>query len=174
MALDHPDRVTKLAVLDIVPAADAFNDVDLEFALSYWHWLFLAQPAPLPERIIAAAPDAFFYRQRNASWLHPEALADYIRCTNNPETIHAMCEDYRAGVTCDLELDRADRGNVRIKCPVLALWGKRGNLEKRHDVLETWRAWGDDVTGQGLDCGHSLPEESPDETTEALQTFLRD
>lgn len=173
MALDFPDRVSKLAVLDIVPAADAFSHVDLDFALGYWHWLFLAQPAPLPERIIAAAPDAFFYRQRNAPWLDPEALAEYVRFTDDPETIHAMCEDYRAGVSCDLQLDNADRGKLRIQCPVLALWGKKGNLEKRHDVLATWRVWANQVSGRGLDCGHSLPEESPGETYEELKSFFR-
>ena len=174
LALDHPERVTKLATLDIVPTGDAFHSVDMQFGLGYWHWFFLAQPYPLPEHMIEGAIDTYFFRQRNAPWLDPAALADYLRSVEDPETIHAMCEDYRAGASYDFELDEADRGKRRIACPMLALWGKRGQLEKRYDVLEVWRGWADDVSGGGIDCGHYLPEEAPAETHAALRDFFKD
>ena len=174
LALDHPERVTKLATLDIVPTGDAFRSVDMQFGLGYWHWFFLAQPYPLPEHMIEGAIDTYFFRQRNAPWLDPAALADYLRSVEDPETIHAMCEDYRAGASYDFELDEADRGKRRIACPMLALWGKRGQLEKRYDVLEVWRGWADDVSGGGIDCGHYLPEEAPAETHAALRDFFKD
>ena len=173
LVLDHPDRVTKLAVLDIVPTGDALRSVDLDFAVGYWHWFFLAQPYPLPEKMIEAAVDIYLFRQRSAPWLDPEALAEYLRCGSKPETIHATCEDYRAGATYDFQLDEADRDKVRILCPTLALWGKRGQLEKRYDVLQVWRGWAYDVRGAGLDCGHYLPEEAPIETHAALRDFFR-
>src|SRR5205823_13570272 len=102
MALDHPQRVLKLAVLDIVPTFEAFRRADMAFGLAYWHWFFLAQAHPLPERMIEADPDAYFFRQRDAAWLHPEARADYLRCARDPASIHAMCEHYRAGAPFDL------------------------------------------------------------------------
>ena len=139
LALDHPELVTKLAVLDIIPTGEAFRRADMAFGLGYWHWFFLAQPAPLPERLIGADPDAYYFRERDLPWLDSEALEDYLRCVRNPETIHAMCEDYRAGASYDFHLDEADRGKRRIACPVLALWGRRGKLEDWYDVLAIWR-----------------------------------
>jgi haloacetate dehalogenase len=171
MALDHPDRVLKLAVLDIVPTGETFRRADMAFGLGYWHWFFLAQPYDLPERMIGANPDNYYFRQREL--FAPEALADYLRCVHDPATIHAMCEDYRAGATFDFELDEADRGRHRIACPVLALWGSRGRLEEWYDVLAIWRDWADDVQGRAIDCGHYLPEEAPEETHADLSTFFR-
>jgi haloacetate dehalogenase len=171
LALDHPDRVEKLAVLDIVPTADMWRRVDMEFGMVDWHWFFLAQQAPFPEEVIGAAPDRYYFRG-NRSRFHPEALEDYLRCVGNPDTIHAMCEDYRAGATIDFELDEADRGKRRIACPVLALWAGRDELGRWFDVLEVWRQWADDVRGRPLDCGHFLAEEAPDETYEALRDFF--
>src|SRR3954453_2974360 len=123
MALDHPERVTKLAVLDIIPTGEAYRRADMAFGLGYWHWFFLAQPAPLPENLIGGNPENYYFRGDRSSFA-PEALADYLRCTSDPATIHAMCEDYRAGATFDFQLDEADRGSRRIACPVLALWGR--------------------------------------------------
>jgi len=175
LALDHPERVLKLAVLDIVPTGDAFRRADMAFGLGFWHWFFLAQPYDLPERLIGADPDYFFLRARHPAsepFFAPEALEDYVRCFCNPETIHAICEDYRAAATADFADDEADRGRKRITCPVLALWSRRGDLEAWYDVLAIWRDWADDVRGRALDCGHYLAEEAPDETYSELRAFF--
>jgi haloacetate dehalogenase len=174
LALDHPERVRKLAVLDIVPTWEAFRRTDMAFAMGYWHWFFLAQPAPFPENVILADPDQYYFRQsRNArETFDPEALADYLACVHDPETVHAMCEDYRAGATIDFALDEADFGAKKITSPLLALWGGRGSIDRWYDVLDVWRDWAVDVRGHALDCGHYLAEEAPDETYEALRSFF--
>jgi haloacetate dehalogenase len=176
LALDYPERVERLAVLDIIPTGEAFRRADARFGLAYWHWFFLAQPDGLPERMITADPDAFYFRQHYQAreLFVPAALEDYLRCARRPETIHAMCEDYRAGATYDFELDEADRAaSKRITCPVLVLWGGRGKLPELYDdVLEIWCGWADDVRGRALDCGHFLPEEAPEETLAELLLFF--
>jgi len=175
LALDRPECVERLAVLDIVPTGEVFRRADARLGLAYWHWFFLAQPDGLPEAMIGADPDAFYFRQRYQArdLFASEALDDYLRCARRPETIHAMCEDYRAGATFDFALDEADRGSKRIACPVLVLWGGRGRLPELYDdVLDIWRAWADDVRGRALDCGHFLPEEAPAETLSELRRFF--
>ena len=175
LALDYPERVLKLAVLDIVPTGEAFRRADMAFGLGFWHWFFLAQPYDLPERLIGADPDYFFLRARHPTsepFFAPEAQEDYVRCFRNPETIHAICEDYRAAATADFVDDEADRGKRRIACPVLALWSRRGDLEAWYDVPAIWRGWADDVRGRALDCGHYLAEEAPDETYSELRAFF--
>ena len=171
MALDHPERILKLAMLDIVPTGEAFRRADMAFGLGFWHWFFLAQPSPLPERLIEANPDNFYFRHGRDLYA-PEALADYLQSVHDPDTIHAMCEDYRAGATIDFALDEADRGKRRITCPVLVLWSRQGELEQWYDVLAIWREWADDVQGRGLDCGHYLAEELPEETARQLHHFF--
>jgi haloacetate dehalogenase len=173
LALDHPERVLKLAVLDIVPTGDAFRRANMAFGLTFWMWFFLAQPAPLPERLIGADPDAFYLRLLEGAreTADPEALADYLEHLRDPATIHAMCEGYRAAATLDWALDEAERGRRRIACPVLALWA-REPLDAWHDVLAVWREWADDVRGRVFDCGHYLPEEAPDETYAELRAFF--
>jgi haloacetate dehalogenase len=171
LALDHPERVERLAVLDIVPTADMWHRVDMEFGLVDWHWFFLAQPAPFPEEVIGSNPEAYYFHG-DRSRFDPEALEDYLSCVRDPETIHGMCEDYRAGATIDFELDEADRGKRSIECPVLALWSGREELGRWFDVLDVWRQWADDVRGRALDCGHFLAEEAPGETYEELRTFF--
>jgi haloacetate dehalogenase len=177
MTLDHPDRVSRLAVLDIVPTLKAFTEVDQAKATGYYHWFFLIQPYDLPERLIGSDP-GFFLRWCLKSWgggldfFDPEALAHYERCFADPATIHASCEDYRAAATIDLEHDRADLER-RIDCPVLALWGSRGRIDAWFDVLETWRERAREVSGRALDAGHFLAEERPDEVSQALLAFLR-
>jgi len=175
LALDEPASVDRLAVLDIVPTSDVFRLADMKFGLAYWHWFFLAQPDGLPERMIGADPDAFYFSQRYQArdLFEPAALDDYLRCARRPETIHAMCEDYRAGATIDFALDEADRGARRIECPVLVLWGGRGKLPELYDdVLSIWRGWANDVRGRALDCGHYLAEEAPAETLRELLSFF--
>lgn len=171
LALDFPEAVTKLAVLDIIPTGEALRRTNQEFALGFWHWFFLAQPFDLPERLIGQNPENFYFRG-DRSLFHPEALADYLRCIQQPGTIHAMCEDYRAGVSIDFQLDETDRGMKKIECPVLALWSNQGELPEWYDVLSVWRDWADNVDGHGIDCGHYLAEEAPEETYEALHNFL--
>jgi haloacetate dehalogenase len=173
MALDHPQRIRKLAVLDIIPTLEAFRHADKAFGLGYWHWFFLAQPYPFPERLIGADPDWYYWdRYADRGFFAPEALDDYRRCTRNPETIHAMCEDYRAGATYDCDADEADFGTRRIACPVLALWGRNGALEQWYPVPAVWRDWADNVQGHAIDCGHYLAEEAPDATYAALHSFF--
>jgi haloacetate dehalogenase len=175
MALDHPGRVTRLAVLDIVPTADMWRYAEVSgkaFGLVDWHWYFLAQPAPRPERIIGADPAAYYFAG-DTSRFDAEALADYRAAVADPDTVHAMCEDYRAGATIDDDLDEEDRdAGRRIACPVLALWSARDELPTWFDVLETWGGWADDVRGHGIDAGHFLAEEAPDEVARALLDFL--
>jgi haloacetate dehalogenase len=152
-------------------AGEMFRRTDMAFGMSYWHWFFLAQPFDLPERMIGANPDNYYLPNRNL--FDPEALADYLRCVRDPETIHAMCEDYRAGATYDFALDEADfAAGRKIVCPLLALWGSRGPIATRYDFLGIWRDWADDVQGHAVDSGHYLAEEAPDETYAALHTFF--
>jgi haloacetate dehalogenase len=173
MALDHPEAVTKLAVLDIIPTGEHFRRTDMRFALAYWHWFFLAQPYPLPEQMIGADPDWYCLRGRRHLF-DPEALAEYLRCFRNPETRHAICEDYRAGATVDCDHDEADRrAGRRIACPVLALWGAHAKLQSWYDTLAVWRDWANDVRGRALPCGHYLAEELPEETANELLAFFR-
>jgi haloacetate dehalogenase len=177
MALDHPDRVAALVVLDIVPTADMWRYAQRdgkEFGATNWHWFFLARPVDLPEQVILAAPERFYFTGDTGHFA-PDALADYFACVADAATVHALCEDYRAGAGIDHELDEADRAaGRRITCPVLALWSAREELPRWFDVLEVWRTWADDVRGHGIDSGHYLAEEAPDAVASALAAFLAD
>lgn len=182
MALDHPARVLRLAVLDIVPTGEVWRRVDAQVARGYWHWSFLALPAPLPERLIAGDPDAFFdLHVRGQLGLgeppdhYPLDIVDaYRRMLDDPEAVEAMCEDYRAGATIDVEHDDADRAaGRRIKCPVLALWALKGGLPRFYgDVLDVWRPWAADVRGAGVYASHFLAEDAPEATADHLISFL--
>jgi len=178
LALDHPKRVERLAVLDIVPVSEAFRRADMAFALNFWPWSLLAQPYPLPERLVGAAPEAVLDGALDGWSVVERAFPDevrteYLRALSDPETVHAICEEYRAAATLDFEQDEADqREGRRISCPVLALWSGHGALEKWYDTLGIWRGWADNVHGRPVDCGHFLPEEAPEETYSALRSFL--
>jgi haloacetate dehalogenase len=174
LALDHPDAVTSLGVLDVLPTADVFARVDAAFARGAWHWFFLAQPGDLPERLIGADPDAFFLRDERsgAAPFAPEALAAYREAWSRPGVIHAMCQDYRAGATVDVADDEADRGRRTIDCPTLVLWGTGGPVGREPDVMRTWRAWAPAAVGQALECGHYVAEERPAETIVAVRDLL--
>jgi haloacetate dehalogenase len=179
MALDHPDRVRALAVLDIVPTAEVWARADDRLVFGYWHWGFLAQPAPLPERLIAADPDAYWDHHLRRIGLgaagdrYPEPVLNAYRAQlRDPAIVQAICEDYRAGATVDRAHDEADRGR-RIDCPVLALWGTRGALPLFYgDVLAVWRDWCSDLRGRGVDASHFLVEDAPDEVASELAAFF--
>ena len=182
MALDHPERVSRLAVLDIVPTGEVWRRADGIFARGYWHWAFLALPAPLPERLIGGDPQAFFDLHVRAGMglgaepgRYPPTILDaYRRALDDPDAVAAMCEDYRAGATVDVADDDADREAGRqIACPVLVLWAGRGGLPVFYDdVLAVWRPWAPDLRGHALDTGHFMAEAQPEQTAEALLAFL--
>jgi haloacetate dehalogenase len=172
---DHPQRIERAAVLDIVPTLYRFETIDQKAATGSYHWFFLIQPAPFPERMIGAESEYYlrhsFGLDRNPAALEPEVFAEYLRCFSNPETIRATCEEYRAGAGIDLEHDRADRGR-KIGVPLLVLWGQRSGQGSGYDMLAVWREHADTVTGQGIASGHFLPEEAPDDTYRALRAFF--
>jgi len=179
MALDYPERVTKLAVLDIVPTHHIFETVGKDLATAYYHWFFFVQPYDLPETLIGADP-GYYLRKKLGGWgtpletFAPEALAEYERCFDDA-TIHASCEDYRAAASIDLVHDEADLDEGRkVECPLLALWAGRGVMEKTYDVEAVWREYANDVLGRPLDTGHFLAEERSEETAQELTTFLKE
>jgi haloacetate dehalogenase len=182
LALDHPERVERLAVLDVLPTAEMWDRADARFALAFWPWSLLAQPAPLPERLLAAAPEAVLDDALGgwgtpASAFGPEVRAAYLAALRDPARAHAVCEEYRAAATLDRAHDEADRrAGRRIGCPLLALWSGRGPVEdwfaQAGGPLALWRAWADDVRGRPVDAGHFFPEEQPERTAEALAAFF--
>jgi haloacetate dehalogenase len=170
LALDHPGSVLRVAVLDVIPTSEMYARTTRAQALAMWHWFFLPQPYDLPERLLAGDPEGFYFRGREHAF-DPEALAEYQASLRDPAVIHAICEDYRAGATFDRELDEADKGNRRITCPLLALWGTTGSVA-RLDVLSVWREWAVDVRGGPIESGHHIPEDAPEATVAALREFL--
>lgn len=177
MALDHPRAVSRLAVLDIVPTGEAFRRADMAFSLGFWVWSFLAAPEPVPEQLIARAPAVFVDHMldtwSDVSGAFPaEVRSEYVAQFGRPDTVHAICEQYRAAATLDYQHDEADRGRRRIACPVLALWSRAGPLASWYEPLEVWRDWADDVQGGPVAAGHFIPEEAPDETAQRLIAFL--
>ena len=184
MALDHPNRVDRLAVLDILPTATVWDRADAKFALGYWPWSLLAQPEPLPERILAAASDAIVDHALG-EWGSPgsvfpsEVRAVYAEVLRDPVHAHAICEEYRAAATLDREHDDADRLEARrIACPLLTLWSAHGPLDAWYaeagGPLALWEAWSNDVEGHSVNAGHFFPEEVPEHTAEALDRFFAD
>ncbi len=182
MALDHPDRVERLAVLDILPVMTVWDRADARFALGYWPWSLLAQPKPLPEQVLTTVADAIVDTALGG-WGSPaatfpaEVRQAYVDMLRDPDHAHAICEEYRAAATLDREHDRADRdAGRRIECPMLAMWSAHGPLAawyaEEGGPLALWKAWCDDVQGQAIDGGHFFPEEKPEQTAEALRRFF--
>ncbi len=177
MALDHPARVERLSVLDIVPTRTVYATVDRDLATRYYHWFFLIQPFDLPERLIGADP--VYYLRKALSSLSggsldafsPAALAEYERCFAAPGAVHATCEDYRAAASIDLDHDEAD-ADRGVGCPVQVLWGANGTVGALYEPLEIWRGYARDARGRSLDAGHFLVEERPAETLAELRAFL--
>jgi haloacetate dehalogenase len=179
LAVDHPQCVERVAVLDISPTRIMFGRTDHAFASAYYHWFFLAQPFDLPERLIGANP-LYYLHWKIGAWasgtarFDPRALSEYERCFSNEATIHASCEDYRAAATIDLVHDRADLAAGRkVACPLLALWGESGVVNRLFTPLADWGEVAVDVRGRTLPCGHYLAEEAPDATFAELSTFFR-
>lgn len=181
MALDYPDRLNRLAVLDIVPTHAMWHNFTVKLAMKTYHWLFLAQPEPLPEMLISRAPVEFldytiasWTKTKDLSAFDARALAHYRTFFSDPARMHATCEDYRAGQTYDLRADEADmEAGKKIKCPLLALWGAAGIPGETDGPLAIWRKWATLVEGAAVDAGHFVAEENPQATLEALVPFLR-
>jgi haloacetate dehalogenase len=168
MALDHPERVQKLIVMDIVPAHYLYSHVTIEFVQAYFHWFNYLRPAPGPENDLKAQNEAMLARATD------DAQREYLRNNTNPLTIHGMCEDYRASASIDLEIDAADiQAGKKIQCPLLTLWAANGAMGKLYDVLAIWKQEGVNVSGKGLPGNHSLQESAPKETLAEIQRFLR-
>lgn len=179
LALDHPGRVRRLAVMDIVPTLEHFERTDMAFAMGYYHWFWFAQPHPFPENVIGAAPDTWWRAHTSREpkppdFFDPDALADYLSAVHDPEMIRGMCEDYRAAASIDLEHDRASRAAGRkIQCPLLVLWGRKAKIEAWYDALAIWRDYcAAPVSGSAVGSGHYLAEEAPEEVLEHLKAFL--
>jgi haloacetate dehalogenase len=180
LALDHPGRLSRLAVLDILPTYNYWEKMNRLYGLKIYHWLFLAQPYPMPETLIGGNPD-YFLKQKMASQtksqtlneIDPRALEHYLAPFRDPSRVHAMCEDYRAGAYADYDIDKVDHdAGKKITIPMLALWGDSGIATAAATPLDTWKTWATNVTGQAVDSGHFLTEENPDVTAKLLRNFF--
>jgi haloacetate dehalogenase len=177
LALDHPERVRRLAVLDVIPISEAWARFDAKSAMNWWPWTLLMQRAPLPEKYLLGAPDAAFDNPLGGGSFGPEVKAEYLETYRDPERVHAICEEYRAAAGPDIEHDKADqKASRRITCPMLHLWAAGGPLDtfyaEEGGALGIWRKWADNVQGQAIKGGHFFPEENPTETAELLRKFL--
>ena len=177
LALDHPERVQRLAVFDVIPISEGWSHADAKFAMTYWPWILFSQKSPLPEKYLLGAPDAVFDNPFGQGSFGPEVRAEYIETYRDPARVHAICEEYRAAATLDIVHDKADREESRrITCPMLHLWAVGGPLDTFYErdggALGIWRKWADNVQGQAMKGGHFFPEENPTETTEILNKFL--
>jgi len=179
MCLDHPDKVLKASIHDIIPQHYLFNNVTQAWATASYHWFFMIQAAPMPERLMSADPDFFITRKlsktaQGLSFFGQEALEEYKRCFRNPETVRGMCEDYRACATVDLAMDTADlAAGKKITCPVQLLWGATGAVGRLHKPAEVWKTYAADIhDAQALPSGHYLSEEAPEETYAAMRRFF--
>ncbi|MFC5510591.1 alpha/beta fold hydrolase [Massilia jejuensis] len=178
LAADHPQAVERMVLLDIAPTVAMYAQTTEQFARAYWHWFFLIQPSPLPERLIEADPAAYIRdvmgsRSGGLAPFDPRALGEYARCLALPGAAHGLCEDYRAAAGIDLEHDRADiAAGRRLPMPVLVLWGAQGVVHACFDPLREWRQVADRVEGETLPCGHYVPEEAPEQLLARAMPFL--
>ncbi|WP_374568294.1 alpha/beta fold hydrolase [Ideonella sp.] len=178
LAADHPQAVSRLVLLDIAPTLAMYTQTTEAFARAYWHWFFLIQRAPMPERLLEADPGAYVRelmgaRHAGLGPFDPRALNEYTRCLSQPGAAHALCEDYRAAATIDLEHDRADREQgLKLAMPLMVLWGAKGIVQRCFDPLAEWQKVAADVRGQAVDCGHYIPEEAPDQLLSVALPFL--
>lgn len=179
LALDHRRAVEKLCVMDIIPTLEHFERADMAFGLGYYHWFWLAQPHPQPERMILRDVEDWFdihtaREPKDRAFFHPEARADYLAALREPGTVASICEDYRAAATIDLEHDRASRAaGDKVQCPLLALWGAKGKIAAWYDALAIWRGYAaGEVTGGAVPSGHYLAEEAPEAVLAWLDRFL--
>jgi haloacetate dehalogenase len=177
LALDHPDKVQHLAVFDVIPISEGWGHADAKFAMTYWPWILLSQKAPLPEKYLLGAPEAVFDNPFGQGSFGPEVRAKYVETYRDPARVHAICEEYRAAATLDIEHDKNDRDQSRrIACPMLHLWAAGGPLDtfyaQEGGALGIWRKWADNVQGQAMKGGHFFPEENPVETAASLRKFL--
>jgi haloacetate dehalogenase len=184
LALDHPEVLTKLVILDIVPTLLLYDQMTQEFATIFYHWFLLVQPTPFPETMVQNSAEYFLrctlqwlggssIADPLPEWIGPEVFEEYLRTFRKAETIHAICEDYRAAASIDLQHDKADL-EKRIQCPLLVLWSEKGPFHRMYNVLETWQQRGVRVQGRPVPTGHFLPEQAPRELLHELVTFLRD
>lgn len=177
LCLDHGARIQTACIMDIAPTATTFALTNQALATSYFHWFFLIQAAPLPERMIAADPATWLkgclsrWSMGNEAAFDPAVVSEYVRCFSNPDAIRCSCDDYRAAAGIDLQHD-ADDAEERIRCPILILWGSKGFVGRNYDVLALWREKALDVSGKALPCGHFLPEELPDDVAHELVEFV--
>lgn len=178
LTADHPDRVDRLCVIDIAPTLHMYENTTEAFARAYWHWFFLILPPPRPERMISADADRFWLDKcgSGSAGLTPfseAAIAEYLRCFRDPETVRAACDDYRAAAGIDLDHDRADvDAGLKLRCPVKVLWGAHGAIERCFAPLAAWQERAEQVSGSALPGGHYLPEELPDAMTAELRDFF--
>jgi haloacetate dehalogenase len=182
LALDHPDALTQLVILDIVPTHLLYRRITQEFATIFYHWFLLVQPAPFPETLLEGSAEYFLkctllwlggskLTDPLPDWIAPAVFQEYLRTFRRPETIHAICEDYRAAASIDLAHDAADL-DKKIRCPLLVLWSEKGPFHRMYDVLDTWRDRAVQVQGEAMPTGHFLPEQMPKELTRKLTSFL--
>ena len=178
IALDFPEKVIKMILLDIIPTIEHFERTNMEFAMGYYHWFWLAQRSPIPESVINKAPEEWFFahtsrEEKDKNFFDPIALNDYLDCVKNPETIKAICEDYRAAATIDLIDDKKSReNNIKIKAPILVLWGNKGKLEQWYEPLSVWQNYcSSEVRGKAINSGHYLAEENPNEVIKNIKLF---
>jgi haloacetate dehalogenase len=177
LALDHPEKVQRLAVFDVIPISEGWGHANAKFAMTYWPWILLSQKTPLPEKYLLGAPDAVFDDPFGHGSFGPDVRAEYTQTYRDPARVHAICEEYRAAATSDIDHDKKDLEALRrITCPMLHLWSAGGPLDTLYEQeggpLGIWRKWADNVSGQAMNGGHFFPEENPAETAELLQKFL--
>jgi haloacetate dehalogenase len=175
LGLDHPHYINAMVLLDIAPTREMYANTTTDFARAYWHWFFLIQPNPLPEQIISKDPEAFwklkcFNQTSGDNPFTKEALAEYLDAFKSPETIHSSCEDYRAAASIDIEHDNEDQ--KKLVMPILALWAKRGVIEKCFDALKLWRKRADKVEGDSINATHYMAEEIPEQIAKRMSEFF--